>query len=80
MMLMFLSGLAQRIGLRAMAMLAASLAVMFACFRLYAAGRMAERATTLRRTANVQAAMLRAAAARPRDRDDLDRRLRDGSF
>jgi hypothetical protein len=79
-MLAFLSGLVERIGLRALAIGAAVLAVLFACFRLYSAGRMAERSTTLRRTADVQASMLRAAAARPRDRDDLDRRLPDGSF
>ncbi|MBK0401296.1 hypothetical protein H0I76_19025 [Limibaculum sp. M0105] len=44
------------------------------------AGRLAQRLETMERTNEVQRRMLEAAADRPRDRDDLARRLRDGRF
>ena len=44
------------------------------------AGRAAERVETLERTHAIQRQMLDAAAARPRSRDDLVERLRDGGF
>lgn len=43
-------------------------------------GRLAERLGTLEKTNNVQRRMLDAAARRPRDRDELAERLRDGGF
>jgi len=43
-------------------------------------GRMAERLETTEKTNDVQRRMLEAAARRPRDRDDLADRLRDGRF
>ncbi len=44
------------------------------------AGRVSERLETVERTHDVQRRMLEAAARRPRDRDDLADRLRDGRF
>ncbi|MDD9746830.1 MULTISPECIES: hypothetical protein [Marinovum] len=44
------------------------------------AGRMAERLETTEKTNDVQRRMLEAAARRPRDRDELVDRLRDGGF
>lgn len=44
------------------------------------AGRLAERLETSERANDVQRQMLDAAARRPRDRDDLADRLRDGRF
>ena len=44
------------------------------------AGRNAERAERMRRTIEVQREQLDAASRRPRDRDDLARRMRNGSF
>ena len=44
------------------------------------AGRLAERLETSEKTHDVQRQMLDAAARRPRDRDDLVDRLRDGHF
>lgn len=44
------------------------------------AGRAAERLETLERTHAIQRQMLDAAARRPRDRDDLLDRLREGGF
>lgn len=44
------------------------------------AGRTAERVETMRRTVEVQRDQLQAATRRPRDRGELARRLRDGSF
>lgn len=44
------------------------------------AGRNAERVERMRRTIEVQHDQLDAASRRPRDRDDLARRMRDGSF
>lgn len=44
------------------------------------AGRAAERLETLERTHAIQRQMLDAAARRPRSRDDLLDRLRDGGF
>ena len=44
------------------------------------AGRNAERVERMRRTIEVQREQLDAASRRPRDRDELTRRMRDGSF
>ena len=44
------------------------------------AGRMAERLETTEKFNDVQRQMLEAAARRPRDRDELADRLRDGRF
>ena len=44
------------------------------------AGRLAERLETSEKTNDVQRQMLEAAARRPRNRDDLADRLRDGQF
>ena len=43
-------------------------------------GRLAERLATTEKANDVQRRMLEAAARRPRDRDDLVGRLRDGGF
>ena len=43
-------------------------------------GRLAERTETRENTNDVQRRMLEAAARRPRDRDELVDRLRDGGF
>jgi hypothetical protein len=44
------------------------------------AGRLAERLETTEKTNDVQRQMLDAAARRPRNRDELAERLRDGRF
>lgn len=44
------------------------------------AGRLAERLETMEKAHNVQRRMLEAAARRPRDRDELADRLRNGRF
>ena len=44
------------------------------------AGRLAERLETMENTYEAQRRMLKAAARRPRSRDDLAERLRDGRF
>ena len=44
------------------------------------AGRLAERLETTEKANNVHRRMLKAAARRPRDRNELAQRLRDGSF
>jgi len=44
------------------------------------AGRLAERLETMEKTHDVQRQMLDAAARRPRDRDELAERLRNGDF
>ncbi|MFN4282373.1 MAG: hypothetical protein ACK4NA_07020 [Alphaproteobacteria bacterium] len=44
------------------------------------AGRLAERLETMEKANDVQRQMLDAAARRPRDRDELADRLRDGRF
>ena len=44
------------------------------------AGRLAERLETMEKANDVQRRMLEAAARRPRDRDELAERMRDGRF
>jgi hypothetical protein len=44
------------------------------------AGRNAERIERMRRTVEVQRDQLEAASRRPRDRGELARRMRDGTF
>jgi hypothetical protein len=43
-------------------------------------GRLAERLSTSERTHEIQRQMLEVASRRPRDRDDLTQRLREGGF
>jgi hypothetical protein len=53
------------------------------CPRLFGArqaGRNAERVENMRRTVEAQREQLRTASRRPRDRGELARRMRDGSF
>lgn len=44
------------------------------------AGRLAERPETMEKTHDVERLMLEASARRPRSRDDLAERMRDGRF
>jgi Flp pilus assembly protein TadB len=60
--------------------LAAAGAVAAALFGARQAGRNAERVETMRRTVEAQRDQLEAASRRPRDRRELARRMRDGSF
>ena len=60
--------------------LAAAGAVAAVLFGARQAGRNAERVERMKTTIEVQHVQLEAATRRPRDRDDLARRLRDGSF
>jgi hypothetical protein len=62
---------------RALAVVAAVLAVLLGARR---AGRLAERLEMIEKAHDVQRRMLEATARRPRDRDDLAQRLRDGRF
>lgn len=60
--------------------LAAVGAVAAALFGARQAGRNAQRVEAMRRTVEVQRDQLEAATRRPRDRGELARRLRDGTF
>jgi hypothetical protein len=60
--------------------LAAAAAVSAVLFDARQAGRTAERAENMRRTIEVQRDQLEAASRRPRDRGELARRMRDGTF
>ena len=60
--------------------LAAWAAVAAVLFGARQAGRTAERVENMRRTVEVQRAQLEAASRRPRDRGELARRMRDGTF
>jgi hypothetical protein len=60
--------------------LAAAGAAAAVLFRARQAGRNAERVETMRRTVEVQHDQLEAASRRPRDRGELARRMRDGTF
>ncbi|MBB4267592.1 hypothetical protein [Roseospira visakhapatnamensis] len=62
---------------RALAVVAAVLAVLLGARR---AGRLAERLEMMEKAHDAQRRMLEAAARRPRSRDDLAQRLRDGRF
>lgn len=68
---------AMRYGVIALAVLLFLLALRRAGERT---GRMAERLETTEKANDVQQQMLEAAARRPRDRDELAERLRDGRF
>lgn len=59
------------------AIIGAALVVLFGARQ---AGRNAERVERMRRTIEVQREQLDAAARRPRDRDELIERMRDGRF
>jgi hypothetical protein len=59
---------------------AAAAAVAAALFGARQAGRNAERVENMRWTMEVQRAQLEAASRRPRDRGELARRMRDGTF
>ena len=60
--------------------LAAAGAVAVVLFGARQAGHTAERIETMRRTVEVQRDQLEAASRRPRDRGELARRMRDGTF
>jgi hypothetical protein len=60
--------------------LAAAAAVAAVLFGARQAGRNAERVENMRRTIDVQHDQLKAASRRPRDRNELARRMRDGFF
>jgi hypothetical protein len=60
--------------------LAAAAGVAAVLFGASQAGRNAERIANMRRTIKVQRDQLEAASRRPRDRGELARRMRDGSF
>ena len=60
--------------------LAAAAAAVAVLFGARQAGRNAERVDSMRRTVEVQRDQLEAASRRPRDRDELARRMRDGTF
>ena len=66
--------------LRIVGLLAVMGAVAAILLRARQAGRNAERVERMRRTIEVQHDQLDAASRRPRDRDELARRMRDGSF
>jgi hypothetical protein len=61
-------------------LLAASAGVAAVLFGARHAGRTAERVTNMRRTIEMQRDQLEAASRRPRDRGELARRMRDGTF
>jgi hypothetical protein len=60
--------------------LAAAAAAAAVLFGARQAGRTAERIENMRRTVEVQRDQLQAASRRPRDRGELARRMRDGTF
>ena len=66
--------------IRIMAFTAIIVAIILTLLGARQAGRNAERAERMRRTIEVQREQLDAASRRPRDRDELARRMRDGSF
>ena len=72
-----LASAALRYGVTALAILLFLLALRRSGER---AGRLAERLETTEKVNDVQRQMLEAAARRPRSRDDLVERLRDGKF
>ena len=59
---------------------AAAAAVAAVLFGARQAGRNAERVENMRRTVELQRDQLKAASRRPRDRGELARRMRDGTF
>ena len=60
--------------------LAATAAIAAVLFGARQAGRNAERVERMRLTVQVQRYQLKAATRRPRDRGELARRMRDGTF
>jgi hypothetical protein len=60
--------------------LAAAVGVAAVLFGARRSGRTAERIQNMRRTIEVQRDQLDAASGRPRDRGELARRMRDGTF
>jgi hypothetical protein len=81
---MFIGALARPWAWRAAAFALATFTIIIFLLNLCRAGERAGRATerleTLERTNAIQRRMLKAAASRPRDRDELVDRLRDGGF
>jgi aryl-alcohol dehydrogenase-like predicted oxidoreductase len=69
-----------RNALAALGWVAAAAAVAAVLLGARRAGRNAERVERMKKTIEVQRDQLEAAARRPRDRDELARRMRDGSF
>ena len=79
-MWLLLQGWLLRNVLTVLGWLAAATAVAAVLFGARQAGRNAERVERMRRTVEVQHDQLEAATRRPRDRGELARRMRDGSF
>ena len=79
-MWLLLQGWLLRNVLTVLGWLAAATAVAAVLFGARRAGRNAERVERMRRTVEVQRDQLEAATRRPRDRGELARRMRDGSF
>jgi hypothetical protein len=77
---LLLQGWLLRHGLTLMGWLAAAAPVAVVLFGARQAGRNAERVENMRRTVEVQSAQLKAASRRPRNRGELARRMRDGTF
>ena len=79
-MWLLLQGWLLRNVLGLLGLLAAATAVIAVLFGARQAGRKAERVERMRRTVKVQRDQLEAATRRPRDRGELARRMRDGTF
>jgi len=81
---LFTGILARRWARRAVGLALVALTIMLFLFNLRRAGersgRAAERLENLERTHAIQRQMLEAASRRPRNRDDLLERLREGGF
>jgi hypothetical protein len=77
---LLLQGWLLRNVLTLMGWLAAAAAVATVLLGARRAGRNAERVENMRRTVEVQRDQLEAASRRPRDRGELARRMRDGTF
>ena len=79
-MWLLLQGWLLRNALTVLGWLAASAGVASVVFGARQSGRNAERIENMRRTVEVQRDQLEAASRRPRDRGELARRMRDGTF
>jgi hypothetical protein len=79
-MWLLLQGWLLRNALELLGWLAAATAVVAVLFGARQAGRTAELIETMRRTVEVQRDQLEAASRRPRDCNELARRMRNGTF
>ena len=68
------------IGLKIAGIAVAVLAVLAALAGVRHSGRLAERVDNLKETRRIKDDQLEAGASGPRSRDDVDQRLRDGTF